>query len=424
MSSSRLPKQQSLLTTLRELAVEREYCKWASPYLAYLRRPLGVLVMLGISALLCGLYVAPQGFVVLAAISAVITIGCVWPWVGIRGVSCQLRFAANRTEEGKPVEAEIIITNRWPWPVWGLALEGGFGSDLDGSQQPAVAVTRIGGWSRGYFNWTFTPTLRGRYPRTNPRLVTEFPFGLWKAKKEIEVLSKLIVWPARFSLPPLVLSSGTQSWTGQSSECATGSVGHRTNVREYRFGDSMRQIHWAKTALYDKLVSYEREGQAITEARIALDTHPSLHRGIGAQSSVEWTVRIAASICDTLIRQGVNVAIESHTDQFNSQREGNSPSAALDWFALLSTDDSRVDRTPVRTTARNCTANLSIHITTDRSPKVAGDSIVIVVDRSLDPDTATRKVPQSWIELSQQADIPTQVRRGWQQGLRRRCYAI
>ena len=34
----------------------------------------------------------------------------------------------------------------------------------------------------------------------------------------------------------------------------------------------MRQIHWAKTALYDKLVSYDREGLAVSDATITLDT--------------------------------------------------------------------------------------------------------------------------------------------------------
>lgn len=428
MKRSHLLEKQNLLRWLRVLMIEREYCTWASPYLRWFRKPLGVLVLLGISALLCGLFVAPQGFVVLAAIAAVVAIGCIWPWVGIRGVSCQLRFAATRSEEGKPVEAELVIANRWPWPVWGLAVEGGFAPEGETGEEEApqlgIAVARIGGWSRGYFNWTFTPSGRGCFPMTAPHLVTEFPFGLWKAKRGIEVLSRLIVWPARFSLPPIALPTGTQSWTGQESECANGTVGHRTSVREYRYGDSMRHIHWAKTALYDKLVSYEREGQAVTEAKIALDTHPSLHRGRGPKSSMEWTVRIAASICDTLLRQGVQVTVEAHQDQFKSQQHENNPAAVLDWFARLRTDSKKQHGQAHRTRVRNCTATLSFHITTDRSPQVTGDSIVIVVDQAANTSTELRKMPQGWIELSQAADIPTQVRRGWQQGLRRRRYAV
>ena len=195
MSDTSQRKQQNFSKWLRTLFVEREFCTWATPYLRWFRQPLGVLMLLATAALLCGLFVAPQGFVVLAAILAVISIGCIWPWIGIRGVSCQLKFTANRTEEGKPVEAELVIANRWPWPVWGLAIEGGFAAqDESGNEetnQASIAVARVGGWSRGYFNWTFTPEQRGCFPMTDPKLVTEFPFGLWKAKRGVEVLSKL-----------------------------------------------------------------------------------------------------------------------------------------------------------------------------------------------------------------------------------------
>ncbi|MEM8945765.1 MAG: DUF58 domain-containing protein [Planctomycetota bacterium] len=411
-------------TRLREVLIEREYCEWLAPYLSWFRKPLGVLILLGLAALLCGLLVAPHGFVVFAAIAAVILIGCLWPWVGIRGVSCQLRFTSTRTEEGKPVEAELVISNRWPWPVWGLAVEGGFGAEADGSQRPAVAVARIGGWARGYFNWTFTPTMRGRYPQTVPELVTEFPFGLWKARKQIQVLSNVIVWPARFSLPPLALPSGAQSWVGQTSECASGNVGHRTSVREYRFGDSMRQVHWAKTALYDKLVSYEREGQAVTEAHISLDTHPALHQGHGPQASMEWAVRIAASICDTLLRQGVIVFIEADGDRFMSRIHGNSATALLDWFALLGSSDSRSSVPSRRSSSTTRRSSLSIHVTTDRSPNVTGESIVIVLDRTTSACADSPHSGQSWIDLCREVDIPTQVRRGWRQGQRRRRCAV
>lgn len=221
--------------------IEQEYCPWATPYLCTLRQPLGVLTLTAMASLPCGLFVAPQGFVVFASVAAVIAVGCAWPWLGMRGVSCRLSFAATRTEEGKPVEAHLVITNGWPWPVWGLAVEGGFDQAHRSDEQAAIAISRIGGWSRGHYRWSFTPTMRGRYPATCPQLVTGFPFGLWKARKRVDVASSVIAWPQRFPLPPLPLPSGTQSWVGQPSECAAGSVGHRTTVgpsRLFHFGTS------------------------------------------------------------------------------------------------------------------------------------------------------------------------------------------
>ena len=403
--------------------VEREYCVWLAPYLSPLCRPLGVLALTAIAALLCGLFVAPQGFVVFGSVIAVIAVGCIWPWFGTRGLSCQLSFAVTQTEEGKPVEAELVITNRWPWPVWGLAIEGGFDRVGQAEKQATVAISRVGGWSRGHYRWSFTPTVRGRYPITCPQLVTEFPFGLWKARKRVHVASSVIAWPARFPLPPLPLPSGTPSCVGQPSDCVVGDSGHRTTVREFRHGDSMRQIHWAKTALYDKLISYEREGLAVGDATITLDTHPSLHPESGPDSTLEWSIRIAASVGDALLRQGVGLTLVSHSARFRSIATGNNPSGMLDWLATL--DTSVRSTTEGRTTSSpsySLTA-LTAHITTDLSDVIASDSIVLLTEPNRPLTQCTRSATNGWMTVKPNADIATQIRKGWRNGPRRTRYA-
>lgn len=403
---------------------ERKYCVWATPYLKHLSHPLSVLTLAAFASLLCGIFVAPQGFVFFASIISVITIGCIWPWIGIRGVSCQLRFIADRTEEGKAAEAELVITNRWPWPVWGLAIEGGLNPVGQLDEQAAIAVSRIGGWSRGHYRWKFIPAMRGRYPVSSPQIITEFPFGMWRAHRQVEVLSNLIVWPERFPLPPLALPSGTQSWVGQPSECAAGNLGHRTTVREYRQGDSMRQIHWAKTALYDKLVSYEREGLAVSDAMITLDTHSSLHRGSGADSTLECSIRIAASICDALLLQGVNITVIAQGDTFSSQALNSNPVAHLDWFALLGSNENLAKEQTVPRCVSNQKQAMSVHITTDKSRSAEGDSIVLLTGADTSCEARDNLPARCWMVIKQGANIPSQIRGGWRSGPRSRRHAI
>lgn len=418
-----LPIDRDSFRQLWEHFSTREYCTWASPYLSYLRTPLGVLSLAAVAALLCGLFVAPQGFVVLAAIGAVIGIGCIWPWIGIRGVSCQLQFTAPRTEEGEAVDMELVVTNRWPWPVWGLAVEGGFSRSEDGDDHTQIAISRIAGWSRGHFRRPFVPALRGRYPIGKPLLVTEFPFGLWKGRRSINIASSLLVWPQRFALPPLALPSGSQSWVGQPSECTTGSIGHRTTVREYRRGDSMRQIHWAKTALYDKLVAYEREGVVITDAIVSLDTHPSLHKGSGDQSSIEWTIRIAASICEALLYQGVKLTVFTHADHFYALSTGNGLNGLLDWFALIDAGDQSSPNSCVRSRSARLANGLTVHITTDLSHSFSGDSIVVLTDSEQKPSANNYPIQRSWITVRRGVDVPSQIRSGWRNGPGSVCHA-
>jgi uncharacterized protein (DUF58 family) len=412
------------LSQLWQQMKTREYCQWASPYLLCLRTPLGALSLAATASLLCGLFGAPQGYVVFVAILGTIGIGCAWPWIGIRGVSCQLRFTVPRTEEGQAVDMELVINNRWPWPVWGLAVEGGCSLSEKSSDQPQIAVSCIAGWSRSHFRRPFAPTLRGRYPISKPQLVTEFPFGLWKGSRSVKVESSLLVWPARFTLPPLSPPSGIQSWVGQPGEWATGSIGHRTTVRDYQRGDSMRQVHWAKTALYDKLVSYEREGAMVSNAIVTLDTHPKLHKGSGEQSSIEWTIRIAASICEALLCQGVDLTILTHTSQFHALSRSNDLTGLLDWFALIDARNGSMPDSCLRSRSTRFTNDLTVHITTDLGDSFSGDSIVYRTDCEGPVSVNQGPMSRSWITVRSDGDVPTQIRNSWRNGPGSFCYAV
>ena len=89
------------------------------------------------------------------ALLAVILLGVVWPWIAIRGVSCSLCFNRRRATEGDDVQVTLSIKNSFPWPIWGLAVEGGFFlEDISNSNDStAVALARVPGWTN--------PTLNG-----------------------------------------------------------------------------------------------------------------------------------------------------------------------------------------------------------------------------------------------------------------------
>ena len=183
----------------------------------------------------------------------------------------------------------------------------------------------------------------------------------------------------------------------------------------------MRQIHWAKTALYDRLVSYEREGLAITDATITVDTHPALHPELGPESTLEWSIRIAASLAEALLKQGVGVSILSHSGKFRSDGTGISSAGMLDWLASLEVGDGNAARVRAQSRSVRVFTSLTVHITTNLSEAVAGDSIVLFTK---EPSHSTRtRAPVGWIALRPDADIPQQISKGWRNGPRRLSYA-
>lgn len=98
--------------------------RWLEYAAERLRSPLGVLSVAAGASLPCGLFVAPQGFLVLAAIGFVVVTGCLWPAIGLLDIRCSLQFDSQRGREGEPVPACLAVRNRFPWPAWGLAVEG------------------------------------------------------------------------------------------------------------------------------------------------------------------------------------------------------------------------------------------------------------------------------------------------------------
>ena len=112
-------------TALTEM-LNKDFCPWANRYVYWLKKPLGILIVAAIASLLCGLFVAPQGLVIAGTIAGTIALGMIWPWLGLRGLSCELRFPNQRGLEGHASPVEVVVRNRWPFPVWGLAIEEGF----------------------------------------------------------------------------------------------------------------------------------------------------------------------------------------------------------------------------------------------------------------------------------------------------------
>ena len=315
--------------------LNEDFCPWANRYVYWLKKPLGILIVAALASLLCGLFVAPQGLVIAATIAVTIVLGMVWPWVGLRGLSCQLQFSGRRGLEGESSPVEIVVQNRWPFPVWGLAIEEGFFLEDEGEDATAVALSGIRGWSKTKFVWDFRPKCRGVYPTKLVRISTEFPFGVWKSSRDIDECEKLTVWPKTVCLEPALLSDGSNRSLLQHSDKRSGQEGDRIGVRAYREGDSLRLVHWAKTAKCGQLIVSERQGAAQSSVVIAIDTDPCIVHGTGPNSSFEHAIRIAASLCEQLAHQNVAVVMVANSDAWHVQPTELSRRRSLDRLAVI-----------------------------------------------------------------------------------------
>ncbi len=205
---------------------------------------------------------------------------------------------------------QIRITNRWPWPVWGLALEQGFAVFADVTRQEigeSVALARVPGWSTSEFAWSFIPQRRGVYPLETPAVETGFPFGMVKARKECIADNELLVWPRTVTLESLPDTFDQAPREDQLTDRKAGDCGDMLGTRPFRQGDSLRRVHWAQTARQGRMIVCERQSPAACSVRVIVDLRPAIHSGEGPTSTLEQALRITASVCQSLRAQRASV---------------------------------------------------------------------------------------------------------------------
>jgi uncharacterized protein (DUF58 family) len=332
--------------------------------------PLGGLTLTFAVALLCGFYLHPHGFALAFGLLAVLFLGVVWPWVNLRFLQGTLSFGCRRAREGDLVQVRATVRNRLPWTTWGIAVKEGFTA----VEPPASGLSHaasfavIPGWKTIACDWEFVPLRRGVYPLSPPRLTSGFPFGLREARRSLAVEATLVVWPRTFPVADLPEPIGEHNLEGAVSRSKAGNTGDVLGVRPYRRGDSPRRVHWGQTARHDRLIVCELQSTARPVVQVLLDTDPAVHAGSGADSSREWAVRIAASLCEAWLEQGAEVETLIH-GQFAPASAGSAHRRALlDTLARLPDAGDPVLADTLATTAcRNFTDGLRVIVTTDRA---------------------------------------------------------
>ena len=272
-----------------------DFCPSANRFLRWLKHPIGFLSIAGLVSVTFALFLNSFAWVGFGAVAVTLTLGLAWPWIGLRGLDARLSWEDRRCSEGDHVKVRLRIRNRCPWPVWGLSVKGGFRQDV-----PSAALARVAALSEMEFSWEFVPEERGVYPVTDPYIQTGFPFGLWTSQCGISVEQELLVGPKTVRLNGLPdLTSGQPSEEHLSDRTA-GDLGDILGTRSFRQGDSLRRVHWAQSARHQRLVVTERQSGVESRVCVRIDASNESHLGSGKDSTLNWTLRIAASICQAI----------------------------------------------------------------------------------------------------------------------------
>ena len=173
-----------------------------------------------------------------------------------------------------------------------------------------------------------------------------FPLGINEANKFIcNTKEEVLVYPTPFFIHGFPYVSGANiPVAGVQAISRRGGSQEFIEVREYQPDDSLRHIHWPQTARQNTLMVREHEFLAATEVTLLLNLHHESEIGEGKDTTLEYAVKIAASIANHACAAGHMVRLIGYGEKEVNIPSGTGPShyeAILTALALVRADGSK-----------------------------------------------------------------------------------
>ena len=251
------------------------------------------------------------------------------------GVEVLRDLAPERVARGDAAIAVLTCSRRGRWGGAGMRAVDRFGAAEVSVPLPAP---RRGESSTQSYS---VPTTRRGDVVVGPlRLVTSDPFGLLSRSRAQGGTRTLRVLPRTVSLAAAP-SGRLRSPDGPGADRAAGSVAFHT-LRQYEFGDDLRQIHWRTSARTGTLMVRALADTGLPRTVVVLDTRAMAY---ASADDFELAVDVAASVTLAAARPGFPLVLACGDQVFV---EGHAAAATvLDRLAEVQLDDATDDRSPL-----------------------------------------------------------------------------
>ena len=253
-----------------------------------------------------------------ALVSATVIVAVILPRFALNGIEASRTLPAAAFE-GEEIEISVTMANRGRAARFMVEAVDTVPAAPPHEREPLVFAGRLAGRTERGFGYRLACFKRGLYNVGPLRLRSAYPLGIaWSEREEDFSLAPLLVYPSMFEITSFpLIAAGSLVSSGMESLARAGGSDDFFGTREYRQGDSLRHIHWPSTARHDRLIVKEFEVRASTETTLLLDLHRESDLGEERESTLEYGVRIAASIAGYALERGHTVQLagfakESH----------------------------------------------------------------------------------------------------------------
>jgi uncharacterized protein (DUF58 family) len=262
-----------------------------------------------------------------------------------RGGLQATRTIPEAATEGQALAVTLELESSEKLPKTHLLVEDRLPQWLvrEGTEGPFPA--QLGARGRVTLRYGLRPEKRGVYQLGPVEVTATDPLGIFAFTSEVGAATELVVYPAVEPLPWFFVPGGnpfggsplhTVEMRGEGSEFY--------GIREYQPGDPLRRVHWRSSAHAGKLTVVEYEHDVSVDLTLVLDVAEGSDIGEGKESSLEYGVKIAASIAHLAAAEGhaLRLVVPGYSDWREvGQRGTEALHHALDVLARVRADQKQ-----------------------------------------------------------------------------------
>ncbi|MEX0754827.1 MAG: DUF58 domain-containing protein [Actinomycetota bacterium] len=252
--------------------------------------------------------------------------GLLLPRWMVRGIEIS-RSAPLEATQGVATQVRLEVTNASRGVAWLLVV------DDDHLARTRLLVGSVAPNERVFLDGQRVPARRGTCTTSSVTVTSTAPFGVGRARATIEVSTTTTVLPAWTELPaPAFVAPAPAHDRTLHSRARRGTGPEYLGIREYRFGDSMRHVHWPSTARTGSVMVREFEQEQRPVLVLVVDTLAD--RGL-QNTPLDRCCSIVASWALAAMRAGVTIRLAAGVAGRLEVLEDADPHRVLRWLADL-----------------------------------------------------------------------------------------
>lgn len=238
----------------------------------------------------------------------------------VKGLYVKREFA-RRSFLGETVEVRLLLHNKGRLTIPWLQFSESVSPELR-LGRTTQKVTSIKGRSSATFVYQVKAQRRGYYRLGPLRMISGDLFGLATQQRGYLAPDYLTVYPRIIQLSRLGLPSRLPFGTIASHQRLFEDPARPMGVRQFRSGDSLRQINWKASAHTNDLQVRTFQPAISLEAIILLNLHEPDYQRHDRHHTTEWAIITAASLASHLINQRQAVGLMTNgVDPLRQQEE-------------------------------------------------------------------------------------------------------